>query len=154
MNRNQRIILAAIAALALAALLLGVALPQARVLIAERVALAQLGDPYVFGKAGPDTFDCSGLMKYAYGKAGVKLAHHTKTVANDGRYRTIEDPALLREGDLVFFDTLSGGSEIDHVGLWLGRGRFVHASSAAGEVIVSEFDEKWQKRFSWAKRVV
>lgn len=154
MSRKRRALCIAIAALIAAALFAWVVLPQARVFIAERAALAQLGKPYVYAKAGPDSFDCSGLARYAYGKAGVKLAHNTKAVANDERYRTIDDPALLREGDLVFFDTISGGSPIDHVGLWLGRGRFVHASSAIGEVTVSTFDDRWRERFSWAKRVV
>ena len=117
--------------------------PQARIDRAARAALSQLGKPYVFGEAGPDSFDCSGLMKYAYAR-----------VADDTRYKTISDPAKLRRGDLVFFDTVSGGSKTDHVGFWLGDGRFVHASSAKGEVIVSDFDERWQRRFSWAKRVL
>lgn len=131
-----------------------VPLPDERILYAEQVALEQLGKPYVFATAGPDTFDCSGLMKYAYGAAGISLAHSTKTVANDDRYETISDPADFREGDLIFFDTVSGGGPIDHVGFWLGRNRFVHASSAKDEVIISDFDERWQERFSWAKRVI
>ena len=154
MSKRRRAAIIAACALLAAVILLWLVMPSIRIGIAERAALDQLGKPYVFGKAGPESFDCSGLMKYAYGNVGVKLAHNTKAVAGDDRYRTIDDQAKLRRGDLVYFDTISGGSDIDHVGLWLGRGRFVHASSAAGEVIVSEFDEKWQKRYSWAKRVV
>ena len=154
MKRRGHLLLAALGLLAAAALALWIVLPVLRVDVAERAALSQLGKPYVFGADGPESFDCSGLMKYAYARAGVRLAHHAKTVANDDRYRTVSEPSELRRGDLVFFDTLAGGSRFDHVGLWLGGGRFVHASSARAEVVVSEFDEKWRKRFTWAKRVV
>ena len=156
MNEKKRILRFALCILLIAAAVFALWRwsPQARIDRAARAALSQLGKPYAFGEAGPDSFDCSGLMKYAYARAGVILAHYTRTVADDSRYKTVSDPAKLRRGDLVFFDTVSGGSETDHVGFWLGDGRFVHASSAKGEVIVSDFDERWQRRFSWAKRVL
>lgn len=154
MSKRRRAAIIAACALLAAAIVAWLVVPNIRIGIAERAALDQLGKPYVFGKAGPESFDCSGLMKYAYGKAGVKLAHNTKAVAGDDRYRTIDDPAKLRRGDLVYFDTVSGGSKTDHVGFWLGGNRFVHASSAKHEVMISEFDEKWQKRFSLAKRIL
>lgn len=154
MSKRRRAAVIAACALLAAVILTWLVMPPVRIGIAERAALDQLGKPYVFGKAGPDSFDCSGLMKYAYGKVGVELAHNTKIVAGDDRYRTIEDPVKLRRGDLVYFDTVSGGSKIDHVGFWLGGNRFVHASSAKHVVMISDFDEKWQKRFSWAKRVL
>ena len=137
--------------LAIAAALLS---PAARIHRVERTALAQLRKPYVYGTAGPDTFDCSGLMKYAYATVGITLAHNTRTVASDDQYRTIDDATKLRRGDLVYFNTVSSANQIDHVGLWMGRNRFVHASSADGEVIVSNFDERWQKRFVLAKRIL
>ena len=153
MNR-RRLLLPAIcllAALVLAAMFWS---RPARIYRVERAATAQLGKPYVFGTAGPDTFDCSGLMKYAYDRVNVSLAHNTRMVASDESYRTISEPSDLRRGDLIFFNTVSRSGEIDHVGLWLGRGRFVHASSASGEVMISEFDPLWQNRFVLAKRIL
>ena len=154
MSRKRRLALIAIclsAALVLAAWIWS---PAARIYRVERAALAQLGKPYVFGTAGLESFDCSGLMKYAYSKANVTLAHNTRIVASDDQYTTISDPSRLRQGDLVYFNTVSNTTEIDHVGLWLGRNRFIHASSANGEVMISEFDERWQQRFVLAKRIL
>jgi cell wall-associated NlpC family hydrolase len=86
---------------------------------AVEVAMAQLGDSYVWGADGPDTFDCSGLMMYAWGKAGVSLSHSSKAQASEGRRVSKSD---LMPGDLVFF-----GSPIHHVGMYIGNGRMVHA---------------------------
>ena len=154
MNKKTQFMLAAVCVLAVLALVIGFLLPAVRIHIAERAALSQLGKPYAFGTAGPDSFDCSGLMKLAYARAGVSLDHSTQSVSSDSRFTTISDSARLRRGDLVFFDTIANSREIDHVGFWLGRGRFVHASSASGEVIISEFDERWQERFVLAKRIL
>ena len=154
MNGKRRLMLIAICLSAAIALVAAWWSPMVQIFRAERAALSQMGKPYVFGTAGPDSFDCSGLMKYAYAKAGVKLAHNTQMVANDPRFATISNPSHLRRGDLIYFDTIANATEIDHVGLWLGRGRFVHASSSGGEVMISEFDEKWQKRFVLAKRIL
>lgn len=155
MTSKHRLILIAALCLA-AALVLAAALwsPSARIDRVERAALSQLGKPYIFGNSGPDSYDCSGLMKYAYETIGIELAHHTRTVASDDSYETISDSSQLRRGDLVFFDTVSNDGQIDHVGLWLGGNRFVHASSANGEVMISEFDERWQQRFVLAKRIL
>ena len=154
MSRKRRLALIAICLAFAVALAAAYWSPMARIHRVERAALAQQGKPYVFGTAGPDSFDCSGLMKYAYATVGVTLDHNTRAVAADDRYQTISDPARLRRGDLVYFDTIANATEIDHVGLWLGHGRFVHASSSGGEVMISEFDEKWQSRFVLAKRIL
>lgn len=154
MSKKRRIILITTCLLAVLAIAVWFLSPMARIHRVERAALAQLGKPYVFGMAGPDSFDCSGLMKYAYAEIDVELAHYTQNVASDTAYKTIDDPNQLRRGDLVFFNTVSRDGSIDHVGLWLGRGRFVHASSAEGEVITSEFDDLWRQRFVLAKRIL
>ena len=139
-KKKWLVLIAILLLLAVAAIAVWFWSPIARIYRVERAALAQLGKPYVFGTAGPDSFDCSGLMKYAYEQEDVILAHHTQAVAADDSYATISEPADLRRGDLVYFDTIANSTEIDHVGLWLGNGSFVHASSSAGEVIISEFD--------------
>ncbi len=91
------------------------------------VAAAQAGDPYQWGAAGPDKFDCSGLTQYAYGKAGRYLPHRA---ADQVRYTTrISTP---RYGDLVFFRNSTGS--VYHVGLWAGNGYMWHAPRT-GEVV-------------------
>jgi cell wall-associated NlpC family hydrolase len=91
---------------------------------AIETALAQVGDPYQHGAAGPDAFDCSGLTMYAYAAAGESLAH--SSVAQSG-LGTQVSRAELQPGDLVFFYT-----PISHVGLYIGGGMMVHARTYPG----------------------
>ena len=79
------------------------------------VAIAQKGDPYVYGAEGPNAFDCSGLTMYSFGKAGLRLPR-----SSDAQYRYVRHipKRKLRRGDLVFFH--SGGS-VYHVAIFLGR---------------------------------
>jgi cell wall-associated NlpC family hydrolase len=79
--------------------------------------LRQLGDPYVFGDEGPDSFDCSGLVFFAAGRAGVEVAR----VARD-QQSTLQRVAAPRLGDLVFY-----GRPAHHVGIYLGDGKMVDA---------------------------
>ncbi|HEX2773419.1 MAG TPA: NlpC/P60 family protein [Micromonosporaceae bacterium] len=97
--------------------------------IAVKTACAQIGDPYVWGAAGPDAFDCSGLTQYAWGKAGVSLTHHTGDQWNETTHVSSSE---ARAGDLVFFY-----SDLHHVGLYLGNGMIVHASRAGKPVQVA-----------------
>jgi len=121
---------------------------------AAMVALGHRGKPYIFGKAGPDGYDCSGLTKVAYATLGVDLIHSAKYIAYDDQYETIEDADSLVPGDLIFFDTVTDSDRYDHVGIWLGMNRFVHASSSEMVVMISEYDDHWQECFSLGKRVV
>jgi len=100
--------------------------------VAVQTALAQLGDPYVWGADGPDSFDCSGLMMYAWGKAGVSLPHSSKEQASSGR-RVSKDQ--LMPGDLVFYY-----SPISHVAMYIGNGRIVHASHPGAPVKTDPID--------------
>lgn len=101
------------------------------------VALAQVGKPYVWGTAGPSTFDCSGLMVYAYGSMGYSLPHSSQAqfnrVANLGHL--VYDPSALSPGDLIFWGYSS--SSIYHVGMYIGGGQYVHASMPGVGVVVS-----------------
>jgi len=99
---------------------------------AVQVALAQMGDPYIWGDAGPDSFDCSGLMMYAWGKAGVSLSHSSKAQAGEGRRVS---KSQLMPGDLVFYY-----SPISHVGMYIGNGRIVHASRPGKPVKTDPID--------------
>ena len=100
--------------------------------IAVQAALAQLGDAYVWGADGPDSFDCSGLMMYAWGKAGVSLSHSSKAQASEGRRVS---KSQLQPGDLVFYY-----SPISHVAMYIGNGRIVHASRPGKPVKTDDID--------------
>jgi len=104
-------------------------------------ARAQLGKPYVWGGAGPDSFDCSGLTQWAWGKAGVSLSHYTGDQWNEGKRVT---RAELIPGDLVFF-----GDDLYHVGIYLGNGEMIHAPRT-GEVI--RIEPVWWSSFQGGVR--
>ncbi|WP_207232232.1 C40 family peptidase [Micromonospora kangleipakensis] len=97
---------------------------------AIRVACQQVGDPYVWGATGPNSFDCSGLTQYAYKAAGIYLTHFTGAQWNEGRAVSRSD---ARPGDLVFFY-----SDLHHVGLYLGNGLMVHAPRTGKPVQVTQ----------------
>jgi NlpC/P60 family/Peptidase family M23 len=98
--------------------------PSAAAARAVRFALAQLGDPYVWAAAGPDTWDCSGLTMAAWAAGGRSLTHYS---AAQYLQTTPVGEAELRPGDLVFWSGGGGPSAIFHVALYLGGGRVVHA---------------------------
>ncbi|GAA1556645.1 hypothetical protein GCM10009741_71610 [Kribbella lupini] len=88
-------------------------------------ALSQLGEPYVWAAAGPDSWDCSGLTMKAWKKAGVDLPHYS--VAQYEQVRHISEDEL-RPGDLIFWgENASDPGTIFHVAMYLGGGRMVHA---------------------------
>ena len=92
-----------------------------RAATAIKYALAQVGKPYVWGAAGPSSFDCSGLMMAAWGAAGVGLPHSSRAQAG---YGTPVSQSELRPGDLVFYY-----SPISHVGMYIGSGLIVNAEN-------------------------
>ena len=100
---------------------------------AVSAALSQLGDPYVWGADGPSSYDCSGLMMYAWAKAGVSLSHSSKAQAGEGR-RVSKDQ--LMPGDLIFYY-----SPISHVAMYIGNGRIVHAPRPGKSVEIAPMDE-------------
>jgi cell wall-associated NlpC family hydrolase len=95
-------------------------------------ALAQVGDPYVWAAAGPDAFDCSGLTQYAYAAAGVRLPHSSSAQAGMGQPVSRD---ALQPGDLLFFY-----SPVSHVGMYIGNGQMVHASTSGQPVKVASID--------------
>lgn len=92
---------------------------------AAQVALAQIGKPYQWGGSGPGSFDCSGLVMYAWAHAGVSLPHYSVSQYED---TTRISESQLSPGDLVFYDT-GGGSQPGHVTVYVGSGRVVTADS-------------------------
>ena len=98
------------------------------------VAMAQLGKPYVWGTAGPSTFDCSGLVVYSFAQVGVSLPHSSYALWNVGVYVSKDQ---LEPGDLVFFDGLG------HVGIYIGGGQFIHAPHTGDVVKISSLSDGW-----------
>ena len=96
-------------------------LPTANTIGAQALqyALSKRGDPYVWGAAGPNAFDCSGLVLWAYAQVGISLPHYTGDQWNMGVHVSRAD---LQPGDLVFFY-----ADIGHVGLYIGNGLMVDA---------------------------
>jgi peptidoglycan DL-endopeptidase CwlO len=82
-------------------------------------ALTRIGDPYVWGAAGPSSFDCSGLVMWAYAQVGISLEHFTGDQWNEGEHVSRDQ---LKPGDLVFFY-----ADLGHVGLYIGNGLMVDA---------------------------
>jgi cell wall-associated NlpC family hydrolase len=104
-------------------------------LAAVRVAEQQIGKPYVWGGAGPDSFDCSGLVMWSYDQVGVHLDHWTGDQWNEGAHVS---RAQLRPGDLVFFAyNTSDPATIHHVGMYIGNGEMVEAPYTGANVRIS-----------------
>ena len=105
-----------------------ISIPTANTVGAQALAaaLSRRGDPYVWGAAGPDEFDCSGLVVWAFAQEGISLPHFTGDLWNSGVHISRAD---LEPGDLVFFF-----ADISHVGIYLGDGLMVDAPDF-GEVV-------------------
>lgn len=106
--------------------------------IAVEYALAQLGKPYVWGAAGPDAFDCSGLTMMAWAAAGVPLAHYTVDQFSEGT--AVGDLGSIVPGDLVLVPGSDGTMVAPgHVGLYIGGGLVESAADPAQGVVVSSW---------------
>jgi cell wall-associated NlpC family hydrolase len=99
---------------------------------AVNAALAQRGKPYVWAAAGPGSFDCSGLVQYAYKAAGVSLPHSSRSQASMGRAVSRGE---LQPGDLIAFY-----SPVSHIGIYIGNGQMVHAPTSGDVVKVASID--------------
>jgi len=119
------------------------------------VAQNQLGKPYIYGTAGTRSFDCSGLTSYCFKQIGVSLGRSAYAQGYDGSYTRITDTSALRRGDIICMNTLSDSDLSDHVGIYLGNGYFIHASSGSAKVIISNLNSGYYSRvFSWARRIL
>ena len=130
--------------------LVGGALPPASGIGGKAVAIAAqyLGIPYRWGGASPITgFDCSGLTMFVYAQLGVHLGHYTGTQFHQG---TPVPPALLQQGDLVFFDASAFGTP-GHEGIYIGNGMFIHAPHT-GDVVRIASLTSYADRFVGAVR--
>jgi cell wall-associated NlpC family hydrolase len=104
-------------------------------------ALAQLGDPYVWGATGPDSWDCSGLTMGAWAHAGVQLPHYSVAQYEQTKHISADE---LRPGDLIFWaDDANDPSTIFHVAMYLGGGEMIHAPRT-GKPVKLENVYYWQ----------
>jgi hypothetical protein len=110
-----------------------------------------LGKEYVWAEEGPNAFDCSGLTYYCYGRMNLEIPRISREQAEGG-----EEVALdaLQYGDLVFFDTGKNFTgTVTHVGVYIGDGKFEHASTSTGSVTVTSLDSsRYSERFITARR--
>jgi|LSQX01.1.fsa_nt_gb cell wall-associated NlpC family hydrolase len=116
----------------------------------KRLISEEIGKPYQWGAAGPNSFDCSGLVYYLYGKLGISLPRVSADQAKAGTYVSKAD---LSYGDLVFF--ANDGKNVNHVGIYVGNGEFVHAPSSGKTVRISTLKSGYYANtYYTARRVI
>jgi len=98
------------------------------------IAMRYLGRPYRWGAAGPNAFDCSGLVMYVYAQMGVRLPHSSRAQYSCGARISRNQ---LQPGDLVFF-----GRPIHHVGIYVGGGNFIHAPHTGDVVSIDSLSSR------------
>lgn len=112
-------------------------------------SMQYIGVPYVFGGTSPSGFDCSGFVRYVFANAGISLPRTA-----DAQYEVgypISSAELI-PGDLVFFSTYEYGPS--HVGIYLGEGSFINASSSRGVAIDSLYSSYWGSCYIGARRIM
>jgi len=114
-------------------------------------AKKKLGRRYVWGAVGQrGTFDCSGFTSYVYKKNGINIPRTSINQSKFGKYISRKN---LKKGDLIFFDTSKRRKGyVNHVGIYLGNGKFIHASSAKKKVVVSNLSRFYAQRYVGARR--
>lgn len=111
-----------------------------------------LGVKYVYGGTSPKGFDCSGFVQYVFKHSGISLE---RVAANQARHGVKVSKKDLQAGDLVFFDTNGGLNAVEHVGIYIGAGKFIHASSGrtTRKVVISDLTEGfYAKSYMTARR--
>ena len=121
---------------------------------AEIVAYAEqyLGCPYAWGGNGPSSFDCSGFVKYVYAHFGYTLNRTASTQLNNGVAVSRDE---LQPGDLVFFKYASTSKPVSHVGIYVGDGVFIHASTEGEGVMYDQMDYgHYANIYVYARRIL
>lgn len=120
------------------------ALQRAKAVRAVKTAKKQIGDPYRWGASGPGAFDCSGLVQYAWRKAGVRLPRTTWSIRSAVRKKV--SWGHFKPGDLIF---TSGGG---HVGMYVGHGKMIHAPHSGTRVRIDRLNSYRRSTFVGAVR--
>lgn len=119
---------------------------------AERVvatASRQVGAPYRYGGASPRGFDCSGLVFFSYGRAGIRVPRTTRDLYRHAQPIAVND---LRPGDLLFFYF---ENKVGHVAIYAGDNQFIHAPSSGKHVMLGTLDDQfWRERLVSAGRLL
>ncbi len=115
-------------------------------------AKSQLGSPYRYGGIDSNGFDCSGFVYFVHKEALNKII--PRTSRDQSRYGYKINKNELQKGDLVFFDTSSKG-HVNHSGIYIGDGKFIHSSSGKRRgVVISPLNSGfYQKNYKWARRI-
>lgn len=124
--------------------------PAKKVEALIKTAKKYIGVKYVYGGADPKGFDCSGYIMYIFKSQGSKVPRGADDQYDIGR--RVEGKKRLVKGDLVFFS--DDRREISHVGLYLGNGSFIHASTSKGVRIDSLSNEYWKPRYAGGKHLI
>lgn len=114
----------------------------------ESIAKSMLGKKYKWGGNGPYRYDCSGFTKEVFERNGIEIPRLSKEQAQVGEK---VKKSQLQKGDLVFFHS-KHSQVVDHVGIYLGRGKFIHASRFHKQIVISPLRE-YIKLFKWGRRV-
>ncbi|MEA3491033.1 MAG: C40 family peptidase [Campylobacterota bacterium] len=119
----------------------------------HKILRGTYGDSYRYAGQGPNRFDCSGLVYYSFATMNLWLPR--KSIDQSKRGKTIPIDRL-KYGDLIFFDTRKRfRGEVNHVGIYIGNGNFIHASSSKRGVIRTSLNKPfYQKRVIICKRVI
>jgi len=112
-----------------------------------------IGGKYVWGANGPNAFDCSGFTQYVFSKNGIGL---NRTAAEQAKQGMKVSKNELEIGDLVFFSKINSvGAGVSHVGIYIGNGKFIHASNSRNGIRVDELSNNYYtKHYHSARRVI
>ena len=116
------------------------------------LAKSKLGNSYAPAKAGPDHFDCSGFVYFLYKSNGINIPRTSLAQSKSGKKLARKQ---LQKGDILFFDT-HHRNHVNHSGIYLGKGKFIHSSSGkAYGVTISELDKGFYlDKFRWGVRKI
>ena len=114
--------------------------------------MSYLGVPYVWAGTSPSGFDCSGFVYYVYKECGYSINRTAESIYSNGTY---VEKSQLQVGDTVHFTSGSNSNYIGHVGIYIGDGQFIHASSGVGRVVISDLSSTYYlNNYYGARRII